>query len=118
MLRFIIKRLILGFMVLAGVVVSVFLLFHVLPGDPVRIGFGQRADSVMIAAAKAELGLDKPLKIQFITYINDISPISIHEEYDKKHYLYLDSADYSPYIKLISFGDLTKTEQPTGLPRQ
>lgn len=116
MLRFIIKRIIQGFFVLAGVLVVVFLLFYVLPGDPARGISGQRADSITIAAIHRDLGLDRPLSIQFITYINDLLPISIHSKYDEDHYLYLDPDEYTPYIELFSFGDTTTIEESPDLP--
>ena len=117
MLRFILKRIIQGVFVLAGTLVVVFLLFYVLPGDPARGITGQRTDSVTIAAIHKELGLDKPLSIQFLTYLNDLSPISIHSEYDEDHYLYLDPNEYGPYIKLFSFGDTTAIEKSSDLLR-
>ena len=67
-----------GFLVLAGVVIIVFFLSYVLPGDPVRLTLGQRADVASIEAVNKELGLDKPLAVQFIIYIGDLSPIWVH----------------------------------------
>ena len=66
-------------MVLFGVVTVVFLLFHALPGDPVSLIAGQRSDISTRQSITQELGLDKPLHIQFFHYINDLSIISIHE---------------------------------------
>lgn len=63
-----------------GVVVVVFLLFHALPGDPVSLIAGQRSDINDRKAIAQELGLDKPLHIQFAHYINDLSFISVHED--------------------------------------
>lgn len=80
MLKFIIKRLGYGLMVLFGVVVVVFLLFHALPGDPVSLIAGQRSDISTRQSITKELGLDKPLHMQFLHYVNDLSSISIHIE--------------------------------------
>ena len=44
MFKFILKRLLYGLLVLLGVVVVIFFLFNVLPGDPARMMLGQRAD--------------------------------------------------------------------------
>jgi len=68
-----------GFLVLVGVVIIVFFLSYVLPGDPARLTLGQRADVASIEAVNKELGLDKPVHIQFIMYIGDLSPIWVHE---------------------------------------
>lgn len=91
-----------GFLVLAGVVTIVFLLFNVLPGDPARMMMGQRADEESIRIIKKDLGLDKPLSTQFVMYLNDLSPISIHDR-NVEHYLYLDKDKYD-YKELVSFG--------------
>lgn len=79
MFNFITGKITYGLLVLTGVVVVVFLLFNVLPGDPAKMTLGQRADMNSIEAINKELGLDKPLQIQFFLYLNDLSPVSIHE---------------------------------------
>lgn len=80
MLRFFIKRISYGLLVLLGVIIVVFLLFHALPGDPVSLIAGQRSDISTRQSITRELGLDKPLHIQFMHYVNDLSLISIHRD--------------------------------------
>ncbi len=80
MIRYIIKRLLYGVLVWIGVVVVIFVLFQILPGDPSRLIAGQRADNETVERIKKELGLDQPLHIQFIRYLNDVSPISMHRK--------------------------------------
>jgi peptide/nickel transport system permease protein len=99
--KFIFKRLMYGFLVLLGVITVVFLLFNVLPGDPARMMLGQRADQASIDAINKDLGRDKPMTIQFLMYLNDLSPISVHDKNNKEHYLYLDPDKYSSYVKLF-----------------
>ncbi len=77
-LRFVWARLWHGLLVMVGVVVTVFFLFNVLPGDPVALLAGQRSDIATRAAITADLGLDKPLPAQLLYYLNDISPVSLH----------------------------------------
>ena len=76
--RYLLSRLGHGLLILLGVVVAVFLLFNVLPGDPVALLAGQRNDLATREALRAELGLDKPLAEQLLFYVNDISPLSVH----------------------------------------
>lgn len=83
-----------------GVITVVFLLFNVLPGDPARMMLGQRADIASVEAINRDLGRNKPLLIQYFNYLNDLSPISIHNVTDPKSYWYLDSTKYSS-IKLF-----------------
>lgn len=80
----------------------VFLLFNVLPGDPARQLMGQRADEESIRIIQKDLGLDQPLSKQFVMYINDLAPISVHDK-DPDHYLYLDAEKYD-YSELFSYG--------------
>lgn len=101
MLNFIIKRLFYGFLVLLGVITIVFLLFNVLPGDPARMMLGQRADQASIDAINKDLGRDRPLGTQFLMYLNDLSPISVHTPTDKDHYLYLNPDKYTSWLKLF-----------------
>ena len=51
-----------------GVVTVVFLIIHLIPGDPAEIMLGETALSSDIAKLKTSLGLDKPLIIQYIDY--------------------------------------------------
>ncbi|GIV43571.1 MAG: hypothetical protein KatS3mg035_0694 [Bacteroidia bacterium] len=104
MLQFILKRFGYGVLVLIGVITVVFLLFNILPGDPARMMLGQRADEESIKAINKDLGRDQPLYIQYIMYINDLSFISIHDEKNSEHFLYLDTSKYNAQ-KLLSFGD-------------
>lgn len=108
MVKFIIKRLFYGFLVLLGVITVVFLLFNVLPGDPARMMLGQRADQASIDAINKDLGRDKPITTQFLMYLNDLSVISVHNPNDKDHYLYLNPDKYSSYQKLFPISS-TKT---------
>lgn len=79
MFSYIIKRILYGFLVLLGVVIIVFFLFNVLPGDPVAMMSGQRTDVATREAISKDLGLDKPLHEQLFLYMEDLSPISRHE---------------------------------------
>jgi len=90
MLRFFIKRISYGLLVLLGVIIVVFLLFHALPGDPVSLIAGQRSDISTRQSITKELGLDKPLHIQFLLYVNDLSLISVHvdSESNQEKYSY------------------------------
>ena len=107
MVRFIIRRFAYGLLVLLGVITVVFFLFNVLPGDPARMMLGQRADISTVESIQEELGLDKPLPIQYVNYLNDLSPISVHNSNNKESFFFLDNNKYAPYKKLISSGDHT-----------
>jgi peptide/nickel transport system permease protein len=48
---------------------TVFLVMRVLPGDPVQLHFEKMASPAVVAAMKAQLGLDKPLWVQYFNYL-------------------------------------------------
>ena len=79
MVGYILRKLIYGIVVLWGVITLVFAIFSINPGDPARMLLGQRVDEESLAAVNRELGLDLPKGEQYLLYLNDISPISIHE---------------------------------------
>ncbi len=55
--------------VLLGVLVVVFALVHLVPGDPVRIALGTRYTPEAYTALRSASGLDRPLVEQFFSYI-------------------------------------------------
>ena len=67
-MTFLARRLLLAIPTLAGVLVVVFLLLYVAPGDPVQEMVGERADPETIARLRRELRLDDPLHVQFAAY--------------------------------------------------
>ena len=64
--------------VLWGVVTLVFFLFNIVPGDPVRMMLGQRADEADVQAIREELGLNQSVFKQYTDYLNDLSPLSFY----------------------------------------
>jgi len=102
--HYILKRLFYGLLVMFGVITIVFLLFNVLPGDPARMMLGQRADIASVEAINKDLGRDKPMLLQYFNYLNDLSPVSIHNTDDPKSYWYLDSTKYSSCVRLFKIG--------------
>jgi peptide/nickel transport system permease protein len=105
MFQYIVKRLFYGFLVMLGVIIVVFLLFNVLPGDPARMMLGQRADIESVEAINKDLGRDKPLFSQFFNYLNDLSFISIHNYSNPESYWYLDNSKYSS-VNLLKINDM------------
>jgi peptide/nickel transport system permease protein len=67
--RFIARRLLYSLVVLVGVLVVVFALVHLVPGDPVRIALGTRYTPEAYDALRSASGLDRPIVEQFFGYI-------------------------------------------------
>ena len=70
--------------VVLGVVLLTFLLVHAVPGDPVEVMLGESASSADRMQLRADLGLDKPIYVQFGVYLNKLAHgdlgVSIHSK--------------------------------------
>jgi dipeptide transport system permease protein len=73
MLMMILKRMMMAVPSLIGVVIVTFLLTRALPGDPAAYFAGPAATTEAIQQIRVKLGLDKPLYIQFIRYVDDLA---------------------------------------------
>src|SRR5580700_955139 len=73
MLTMILKRLLLAVPSLIGVVIVTFLLTRALPGDPAAYFAGPAATKEAVEQVRVKLGLDKPLLVQFVRYVGDLS---------------------------------------------
>ncbi|BBZ03902.1 peptide ABC transporter permease [Mycolicibacterium chitae] len=69
LLRFLTRRVLYSLVVLLGVLVLVFALVHLVPGDPVRIALGTRYTPEAYEALRTASGLDRPLLQQFFGYV-------------------------------------------------
>ena len=69
MLTYILQRLLAALLVIFGVVSIVFLLIHMIPGDPVEIMLGESASTTDREALRTALGLNQPLWVQFQQYL-------------------------------------------------
>jgi peptide/nickel transport system permease protein len=73
MLMMILKRMMMAVPSLIGVVIVTFLLTRALPGDPAAYFAGPAATTEAIQQVRVKLGLDKPLYIQFVRYVDDLA---------------------------------------------
>jgi peptide/nickel transport system permease protein len=72
MLNYVIRRMFYMIPILLGIALVVFLLFNVVGGDPVLIMVGKHASPQMIEELRHELGLDRPLYLQFVDFLKQI----------------------------------------------
>lgn len=72
MTTYLIRRLLQTLVILLFVTMIVFLIMHLLPGDPVRIMLGDEATPEQIELMRKELGLDKPLPVQYLSWLGDV----------------------------------------------
>jgi peptide/nickel transport system permease protein len=67
-----------------GVATLVFVLMHMMPGDPVEVMLGETASPADAAALRARLGLDRPIAAQYASFITGLARLdlgtSIHSD--------------------------------------
>jgi peptide/nickel transport system permease protein len=70
--QYILRRLVLMVPVLIGITIIVFLLIHLIPGDPALTILGIHARPEALVALRHNLGLDKPLWEQYLIYLGNL----------------------------------------------
>lgn len=81
MLNYIIRRLIGAIPVIIGVIAVVFILTTIVPGDPARLMVGQRGNPETIAKIRHDMGLDKPVAVQFVDFMKNAVTFNLGRSY-------------------------------------
>jgi peptide/nickel transport system permease protein len=84
MIKYILKRLFYTIFVLLGVSILTFGLLKLTPGSPARLMLSDTATNAQIAEKEAEMGLDKPLVVQYGSYLNDLLHGNLGESFSYK----------------------------------
>lgn len=71
MWTFIVRQFLYSIIIIAGVLTVTFCLLYIIPGDPARMMLGQRADVASVEAVREELGLNKPIYVQYIKFMGN-----------------------------------------------
>ena len=69
MLNRVLKRIAISIPVLVGVVLAIFIMLRIVPGNPVTTMMGEHVNPAVIEKISREMGLDQPLYVQFFRYI-------------------------------------------------
>jgi len=70
--RYIIRRLLLLIPVLIGISIVTFAMLRLIPGDPAQIMLGEHATREAVAEIRERLGLNEPIHIQYLRYIESV----------------------------------------------
>lgn len=97
MLRFLLKRMAAGLLVVWGIVTLLYVIFH-LQGNPAEMMVGENTDAETKAAVERAYHLDKPPFTQYLFYLHDLSPVGVLSREDP------DLASQS-YWRLFSTGE-------------
>jgi len=101
MLNYIFSRMISALFVILGVVFIVFMLIHMVPGDPVEVMLGESATSIDREALRHSLGLDKPLWQQFYHFLHGLINFDLgHSLHSKQAISDIISARIAPTVEL------------------
>jgi len=68
MLNYAAKRLGLAVAVVAGVIAILFAIIYVIPGDPLSVALGPRANPALVEELRARMGLDQPVYVQLLRF--------------------------------------------------
>ena len=99
---FLLRRVLLAIPTLVGVLVVVFLLLYVAPGDPVQEMVGERADAETIARLRRELRLDDPVPVQFAHYAGGVLSGDLGTSYITGRPILRDIAERFPKTLLLA----------------
>jgi ABC-type dipeptide/oligopeptide/nickel transport system permease component len=102
LLAFIVRRLILSIPTLLGVMIVVFLLLYVAPGDPVQDMVGERADAETIARLRKDLHLDEPVLKQFTLYAGGVLRGDLGKSYITQRPIIRDIRERFPKTLLLA----------------
>src|SRR2546426_10757201 len=69
LLLYVITRALLAVPMLVILLTAVFVILRLIPGGPIQALFGGRGNPAVVAAARAPLGLDPPLLVQYFDYL-------------------------------------------------
>ena len=107
MLQYVIKRLLLAIPILLAVVTLVFFVVRLAPGDPAQVILGDSASQESLNSLRAELGLDRPILIQYGEFLLSVVKGDLGDSIIRKQSINSIVAEVLPYtIELTVAGVL------------
>lgn len=104
MKNYVLKRLLMVLPVMFGVIVIVFLIKAITPGDPVVSMLGPESTAEERDALREELGLNDSLGTQFVRYIGDLFHLDLGKSYKSGQPIMEELSRRLPTSLLITFG--------------
>lgn len=104
MIRYIAKRLLMLIPVLLGIVLVVFIMNRISPGNPARMLLGDGETDEAVAALEEELGLNDPLYVQFFNYVKGVvTEFDLGTSYQTKRPVITELMDRFPTTAKLAF---------------
>ena len=105
MFHFIVRRLVSAVGVMLGIVTLVFLIGYVMPINPARAIAGRNAPAQVVASIRKELGLDRPLPVQYVDYVWGLAHGNFGVNYGTNEPVLQSLEDSLPYtVELVAAG--------------
>src|SRR5512133_3838947 len=96
MFNYLFRRVSLSLIALIGITLIVFILSHVVPGDPARLAAGPQAREEQVASVRKEFGLDKPVFQQYMIYMTNLFKGDLGKSLQSRRPVTADLKDYFP----------------------
>lgn len=84
MVKFLAKRILSLIFVVIGITLVVFIATHCLPADPARADAGPSASKEQVEEKRVELGLDRPLYVQYLDYMKGLAHFDMGKSYKSR----------------------------------
>jgi ABC-type dipeptide/oligopeptide/nickel transport system permease component len=103
LLKFVIRRIAQLVPILIGVVTVTFLIMYIIPGDPILSLVGERYDSETIDRIREDLGLNKPIPLQYIDYIVRVARLDFGKSFVTGRPVIDSIKEYFPRTLILAF---------------
>ena len=94
--RFLIERLLWTVIVIIGITIITFILTRLIPADPARAAAGPEASAEAVASLRKFMGLDRPLPVQYLSYMRDLVSLNFGRSIQTQRYVREDLAVFFP----------------------
>lgn len=106
MAAYIVRNLVYSIFIIIGVLTVTFCLLYIIPGDPARMMLGQRADVASVEAVREELGLNKPMYVQYARFMGNAFQGDLGRSYSSNRQVVQTILEKLPATALLSFSAL------------
>jgi peptide/nickel transport system permease protein len=102
MLLYLVKRIGLSIAIVLLAILTLFLMLHMIPGDPISIALGPRATPEIQAAYAAKMHLDRPLIYQFLIFIGNVLQGDLGSDVFSNRSVTLTLAEQLPFTLILA----------------
>ena len=103
MAAYIVRNLVYSIFIIIGVLTVTFCLLYIIPGDPARMMLGQRADVASVEAVREELGLNKPMYVQYVRFMGNAFRGDLGRSYSSNRQVVQTILEKLPATALLAF---------------